>query len=122
MNRDPWLVECLDLAVPLWMAELYALDERDRVLRMQLWRREAGPVIAERGDVLMFRGKKKSDAGKTGMVFNHLARGLAALAFCPGGVRFADRHWCAADPTPDDPIPAPSTRRAVQTVETGGLL
>ncbi len=29
-----------------------------------------------------------------GEVFNHLARGLAVLAFQPGGVTFAGLHWC----------------------------
>ena len=35
------------------------------------------------------------DGGGTADTFNHLARGLAALAYQPGGVDFAGRHWCA---------------------------
>lgn len=34
-------------------------------------------------------------AYSAGEVFNHLARGLAVLAFQPGGVTFAGMHWCA---------------------------
>lgn len=34
------------------------------------------------------------DGGGSADTFNHLARGLAALAYQPGGVTFAGRHWC----------------------------
>lgn len=34
------------------------------------------------------------DGGGTADTFNHLARGLAAAAYVPGGVTFARRHWC----------------------------
>lgn len=54
---------------------------------------EAGQVVAEKGDVLMYGGKGCASA------FNALAEGLAILALCPGGVRFAGRHWEA---NPDD--------------------
>lgn len=74
----------LDAAVPLWIAQL----------QLQPWAyvqeraKECGQHVAEHGDVIMFKEK-----GKTGSAFNRLAEGLAALSFCPGGVKFLDRHW-----------------------------
>jgi hypothetical protein len=88
----------LQLAVPLWIAELLDLDDEDRAFKIEAWRRDALMPIAERGDLLMYgAGQSRSERGQTGQTFNHLARGLAALAFHPGGVRFAGRHWCAIE-------------------------
>lgn len=39
--------------------------------------------------------KPHDDGGGTADGFNHLARGLAALAWCPGGVTAFGNHWCA---------------------------
>jgi hypothetical protein len=47
--------------------------------------------VASKGDILQFRSKK---AGETAEVFNHLAKGLTALAHQPGGVTAFGRHWC----------------------------
>lgn len=38
------------------------------------------------------RGEPSYSAGE---VFNFLAKGLACLAYQPGGVTFAGQHWCA---------------------------
>lgn len=81
------LVIALEAAVPLHIIEMGRLtpEQRQRVAL-----RSAGEV-ASRGDILQFRGGKR---GETAAVFNHLARGLACLAFQPGGVTFAGHHWC----------------------------
>ena len=71
----------LEVAVPLQIADLRTYSEDARVAMA----REAGQYIASHGDDLMFRGKK----GKSAEAFNQLVTGLAALAFCPGGVTFA---------------------------------
>ncbi|HEY4036839.1 MAG TPA: hypothetical protein VGL94_23015 [Ktedonobacteraceae bacterium] len=47
--------------------------------------RVIGQDIAERGDMLLFRSKKK---GETAEMMNELVEGLAILAFCPGGFTF----------------------------------
>jgi len=47
--------------------------------------REAAQVVAEKGDIILFRSKKP---GATAAAFAALAEGLACLAFCPGGVTF----------------------------------
>jgi hypothetical protein len=127
------LLMSLQLAVPLRIAELLDLDDEDRQFKVEAWRRAALTPIAERADLLMYGGaKNRSERGQPGQVFNHLARGIAALAFHPGGVTFAGRHWCAlqhhhdvagADPLPCDEAayaaesPAGPSRRVENVVE-----
>lgn len=82
MPDDSLLAISLSAAVPLWQEELKALpwSEVDKL------REEAARVIAEKGDVIQFRSKKK---GETADAFNHLAKGIAILSFAPGGVSVA---------------------------------
>jgi hypothetical protein len=88
----------LQLAVPLRIAELLDLDDEDRELKIEAWRRAALQPITERGDLLMYgAASSRSERGQPAQVFNHLARGLASLAFHPGGVTFCGRHWCARE-------------------------
>lgn len=88
-NSDALLPDMLAVAVPWWIAELhpYTAEKRHRIGR------EDGAFIASHGDDILYRGHKK---GKSAAAFNALARGLAAAAFQPGGVRFAGLRWCAA--------------------------
>lgn len=85
------LLETLRVAVPLWMAGLAALPEPHRANQARSWAALAVDAVASRGDALQFGGKK----GEAADVFNHLARGVAAAAYTPGGVTFAGIHWCA---------------------------
>lgn len=82
-NQELLLI-ALDAAVPLWIFELQRLP-LEEILRIA---HECADIVASQGDVIQFRVK-----GKTGLAFNALAKGLAALAFSPGGVRFMGRHW-----------------------------
>ena len=106
------LMITLQAAVPLWMAELRAMTEAQRDRTILSWAADAAEVIASNGDTLMFRTKptkvtaaqlgansrrKVGDEVSTAATFNHLARGLAALAYCPGGVHFGDTHWCSVE-------------------------
>ena len=76
----------LGVAIPLWVFELKKLpwSEIEKIAH------ESAQVIAEKGDLLMFKSKKK---GETANAFNALAKGLAALSFCPGGVTFLGDHY-----------------------------
>ena len=104
------LVITLQAAVPLWMAELARMTPEQRDRAVANWAADAAEVIASNGDTLMFHTKptkltaaqlgttsrrKPGDEVGTASTFNHLARGLAALAYCPGGVQFGGYHWCA---------------------------
>lgn len=75
-------------SVPLWIDQITqeAWSESYREERRKICSQE----IAERGDLLFFRGKK---SGGSAQAFNRLAEGLALLSFAPGGVRFLGLHF-----------------------------
>lgn len=89
--KPPMLEPMLQLVVPLWIAKVRGYTEEQRLERAC----ECAQVIAEKGDVLQFRSKRK---GESAAAFNALAEGLACAAFQPGGVRFASLHF-EADPS-----------------------
>lgn len=105
-TRDAVLIETLRFAVPLYMDEMrdWSFERRAEAAHV------ATDAVAYRGDVLMYGGGRK---GQVAEVFNHLARGLAAAAYQPGGVDFAGQHWC----TDHDPCEHASARGAELTVE-----
>ena len=47
-------------------------------------------LLGEKGDLLMFKGKK---AGESAEVFNQVVRGIAILAFAPGGITIFGEHY-----------------------------
>lgn len=73
-------------AVPLWIAEFRKLTEDERIAIAKT----CSQVIAEKGDVLQFGGGKKGEAANA---FNALAKGLAVMAFVPGGVTAFGLHF-----------------------------
>lgn len=85
---DGPLLGMLELAVPMWIDRLRTVPADDRITEA----RGLAQVIASKGDVLQFGSKKK---GEQAEVFNACAKGLAALAFQPGGVKFCGIHWDA---------------------------
>ncbi len=86
METQELLRIALSAAVPLWIAEFKHLPWS----AVEAIARESGQAVASTGDVIQFKGRKKGESAKA---FNHLARGLAALAFAPGGVTFLGDHW-----------------------------
>lgn len=56
---------------------------------------EASQFIGEHGDNILFMGPKKGDTAKA---FNELSKGVAALAFVPGGVTLFGMHFEATHP------------------------
>lgn len=91
-DADQLIVTMLGEAVPVLMGELLRLDGDARRERMMLWRDLSTQVVAERGDALRFGASKR---GGVAQVFSAVARGVAVLACCPGGITFAGQHWCA---------------------------
>lgn len=94
------LQSALQAAVPLW-AELL---KRQPWAQVQGRAKECGQMIAEHGDHILYRSKKK---GETASAFNALAEGIAALSFCPGGVTTFGLHFENQHP---DLHAAPTTR------------
>ena len=87
MNADNLYI-ALSAAVPL---HIMILQVRGGPTDVDLQvAREASCLLGEKGDLLMFRGGKR---GETARVFNALAKSLAVLAFCPGGVTLFGQHW-----------------------------
>jgi hypothetical protein len=102
MNEKPptaLLRSTLQIAVPLWMHEVRRLPEEERIASAH----GIADVIASKGDVLQFGGKK----GEAAKAFNELARGLAILSFAPGGVWFLGDHWEANPPPAKSPMKPP---------------
>lgn len=101
MTGNPVLLVALEAAVPLWIVELRRMPAGQRERTRTVWARAGAESIAHKGDVLQYGSKRRGEAAD---VFSHLARGLAALAFQPGGVTFAGLHFEAtADANPDEP-------------------
>lgn len=105
----------LEAAVPLWILELQRMSEVERDRVRMIWAREGADDIAFRGDVLQYGGGKRGDAAKA---FNHLARGLAVLAFQPGGVDFAGLHFEATKPESARPAGGDGPPRIVDAVRS----
>lgn len=86
IDERPDILIALEAAVPLHILLMRDWPETRRISEAR-W---AGGVIAERGDVLQYGGKR----GAAAQAFNALAKGLATAAYQPGGVTFAGLHWC----------------------------
>lgn len=120
----PALLPTLDFAVPLKILDLEHCSTHD----LAVLTKQAVEQVAAHGDALMYR----SERGAAAEAMKHLIRGLAALAYCPGGVTFAGRHWCATDQgcirpelcsrhrgeAPPDPEPQPPSEPQPRPLET----
>ena len=80
------LRDTLFVTVPLWIERVRGYSEERRLDCA----RECAQVIAEKGDRILFRGKKW---GETATAFNALAEGIGCAAFQPGGLDFLGDHW-----------------------------
>jgi hypothetical protein len=89
MTNDALLTIALEAAVPLWIAQLQERGDWDYIQRRA---KQCADIVAEKGDVILYRGKKR---GESAAAFNALAEGLACLAFAPGGVKAFGMHWQA---------------------------
>lgn len=123
-GRDDALTETLALTVPWLIAEARRLSEEQRQViasRAAKIIAAQGDTLMYGSEATFghgaremathqkhARGSEAGPAGKcrvctagqaqfsAGEVFNELAKGLAVLAFQPGGVRFRSLRWCAA--------------------------
>lgn len=106
------LTAALLAAVPLRILEIC---ERGGLNDSDLARaKRIGQLIAEKGDVLLYGGKK----GEAGHILNELARGIAILSFAPGGVKCFGSHWCSGAPSMSHECPG---RDAAACCVHGGM-
>lgn len=78
----------LAAAVPLWIIQLqeYSWDEKMRIAK------ESEEALRRLGEAILFRTRP----GESAEAFNALAKGIAVMAFCPGGVTCFGQTWDAS--------------------------
>lgn len=84
----------LSAAVPLWIMKFVRAGgpsdaDYEAAVAFAL-------TLAEKGDVLLFgRGGRRVPPGEPSVadLFNGLARSVAVLAFCPGGITVFGQHY-----------------------------
>ena len=108
-EEHPALICGLQATVPLLILELAALRPAEREAVRRGWASDAATEVGSKGDVLQYGSRRR---GKAAQVFNHLARGLAASAFQPGGITFAGQHWCTEHAVCEGADAEVSARRA----------
>lgn len=110
------LDDMISAAVPLWILKIES--EQWSPDRRVTEAHECADVIVSKGDILQFGGGKRGEVAKA---FNALAKGLACLAFAPGGVTFGRNHWAAgpaneaqkrSSSSPPPPPPPPPFRKS----------
>ncbi len=90
MDGEAALAGMLAVAVPLWIENVRDMPWKEKLERA----RECSQIVAEKGDVILYKSKKK---GETAAAFNALAEGVAILAFAPGGVTVFGMHFEATE-------------------------
>jgi hypothetical protein len=88
----PHLMPMLELSVRMRLSELKLTTWEEQIQAGR--HQELAQIIAEKGDTIMFRGKKK---GESAAAFNALAESIAMACLVPGGIRFMG-YWWTADP------------------------
>ena len=98
------LYSALSAAIPLWV-DKYRDCSKATLERIA---RNAGAVLAEKGDQLLFRSKKR---GQTAEAFNNIASGIAAAALATGQAPedILRKLW-GKDALPDRPLHPKGTR------------
>lgn len=82
------LAMALSAAVPLRIAEFKGMGGVTE--RNLWWARTFAQELGADGDALLYKGEKQ---GRSAGMFSGLARAIAILSFCPGGIRFLGEHW-----------------------------
>jgi hypothetical protein len=85
---DPLLTAALHRAIPAALACLADLPADARAKQFEQWHADAVEHLTKRGDVVRYGGRDVAD------IFVRLVRGLAVLAYAPGGVTAFGHHWC----------------------------
>ncbi|MER7126668.1 hypothetical protein [Micrococcus luteus] len=99
-DRTELLLVGMGLLVPLWIARVASWPDADR----QAAAVAAADLISTGADELRETNPRRRDLPQ-GTVTSAIARGLALLAYQPGGVTWAGSHWCT---TPHEGCPGPS--------------
>lgn len=85
-GNEALLTGMLELAVMAWTPRLQATPWS--VLRERM--AECGRIIAEKGDNILYKSKKKGESAKA---FNAMAEAVTILSFAPGGIKIFGMHF-----------------------------
>jgi hypothetical protein len=89
-REEGWaLPMMLDATVPLWIETIKSLTPEQRLERITELNSD-GLDFCLRMEYVLHKGPKEGDTAKA---FNDLAKAIALLSFCPGGVHSFGRHW-----------------------------
>lgn len=78
----------LDLAVPLWIMQL---KERGGPTQADFDAlQDAENTLAACSEYALFRSSKPGESARS---FNAIAKSIATLSFCPGGISLFGRRW-----------------------------
>jgi hypothetical protein len=108
MRAEDLLPMSLQIAVPLWLAELDRLGGEPRQQTIQAWLAEGKDKICESGDTLLYSAGKGEIPTRT--MFNVTARAVAAMSLHRGGMGFAGLLFCARHSPAGEPSQYPCPR------------
>ena len=86
----PHLLGLLELSVRMRLSTMTSQQALDAIHAGRC--QELAQVIGEKGDVIMFKGKKQ---GESAAAFNALAEAITFGTLVPGGIRFLGYQWVA---------------------------
>ena len=119
-STESLLRTSLQCAVPLWQMELG--KKREDLGDQGFWEyakkksKECSQLVAEKGDILLYRGGKK---GESASVFNALAEGIALLSLCPGGVTvLGDRYEFKKESGQEESFPVLTREESQQLLKS----
>lgn len=96
-DADPVVLLILGGLVPIAIAELSRMSPYRRAQLAEA----AVDVVASTGDALTSGRVDRHSRDGRRRLLPAMARGLAALAYCPGGVTWCGQHWAASGAVPD---------------------
>jgi hypothetical protein len=86
-NSSKLLPMSLAAAVPLWISQFSELSAEERLARVRGL--ETADDFCLSMEHVLHKGPKPGDSARA---FNNLAKAIALMAFCPGGVTLFGRH------------------------------
>lgn len=89
------LLACLQVAVPLRIAELAAMTPYERGITINVWTADAVDPLGSHAAAILAKTRDYPDEPGTARMFGHIARAIAALACAPGGISAYGVLWCA---------------------------
>jgi len=108
MRAEDLLPMALQMAVPLWLAELDRLSGETKQQMIRAWLADGRDKIPSSGDTLLYPAGRGEIPTRT--MFNVVARTIAAMSLHRGGLSFAGLLFCASHARGGEPGDYPCPR------------